>query len=152
MSTSTSSTLRYSIFFNSWFVSKLLRQCNSKFGLTLIGAETSIQPLHECTCFQFEVQRMSLKNGKHSNLSRKIGIIHIILPHSVPPGLSSFLYPLSLSVKEKGLALADGVATFDDVIGISCGPGLSSGLWSLFIESAIPITFALRWPNEMRNM
>jgi hypothetical protein len=95
---------------------------------------------------------MSLKNGKHSNLSRKIGIIHIILPHSVPPGLSSFLYPLSLSVKEKGLALADGVATFDDVIGISCGPGLSSGLWSLFIESAIPITFALRWPNEMRNM
>jgi hypothetical protein len=63
-----------------------------------------------------------VSNLKHSNLSRKIVIIHIILPHSVPSGLSSFLYPLSLSVKEKGLALAGGVATFGDVTGISCGP------------------------------
>jgi hypothetical protein len=73
---------------------------------------------------------------------------HNILLHSVPLDFSSFWYPLSLSVKEKGLALAGGVATFGDVTGISCGPGLSSGLLSLFIESAIPITFAL---IEMRN-
>ena len=49
--------------------------------------------------------------GKHSNLSRKIGIIHNRLLHRVPPDFSSFLYPLSLSVKEKGLALAGGVVT-----------------------------------------
>jgi hypothetical protein len=128
MLTSTSSTLRYSIFFNSWFVSKLLRQYNSKFGLTLIGAETSIQPLYECTCFQFEVQPRSLKNGKYSNLSRKIRIIHKILLYRVPLDFLSFLYPLLLSVKEKGLVFAGGVATFGNVTGISCGPGLSSGL------------------------
>jgi hypothetical protein len=128
MSTSTLSTLRYSIFFNSWFVSKLLRQYNSKFGLILIGAETSIQPLHKYTCFQFEVQPRSLKNSKHSNLSRKIRIIHKILLYRIPPDFLFFLYLLSLSIKEKGLALAGGVATFGNVTGILCGPGLSSGL------------------------